>query len=62
MDDKPAPHVRPASGTDMGAIGFATLTFAINDHVFYTTVHCLQEPDMTSYFRSRFLGSSLYKL
>ena len=34
LDDKPAPHVRTASGTDMGAIGFATLTFAINNHVF----------------------------
>ena len=26
LDDKPAPHVRTASGTDMGAIGFATLS------------------------------------
>ena len=34
LDDKPAPHVRTASGTDMGALGFATLTFAINYHVF----------------------------
>ena len=34
LDDKPAPHVRTASGTDMGAIGFAKLTFAINDHMF----------------------------
>ena len=34
LDDKPAPHVRTASGTDMGAIGFATLTFAINYHIF----------------------------
>ena len=34
LDDKPAPHVRTASGTDMGAIDFATLTFAINNHVF----------------------------
>ena len=25
LDDKPAPHVRTASGTDMGAIGFAML-------------------------------------
>ena len=28
------PHVRTASGTDMGAIGFATLIFAINNHIF----------------------------
>ena len=34
LDDKPAPHVRTASGTDNGAIGFATLAFAINNHVF----------------------------
>ena len=34
LDDKPAPHVRTASGTDMGAIGFAMLTFVINNHIF----------------------------
>ena len=34
LDGKPAPCVRTASGTDMGAIGFAMLTFAINNHVF----------------------------
>ena len=34
LDDKLAPHVKTASGTDMGAIGFVTLTFAINKHVF----------------------------
>ena len=34
LDDKATPHVRTASGTDMGAIGFTTLTFAINDHIF----------------------------
>ena len=34
LDDKPAAHVRTASGTDMGTIGFATLTFAINNHIF----------------------------
>ena len=34
LDNKPAPHMRTASGTDMGAIGFAALTFAINDHIF----------------------------
>ena len=34
LDDKPAPHVRTASGTDMGAIGFTMLMFAINGHVF----------------------------
>ena len=34
LDDKPVSHVRTASGTDMGAIGFATLTFAINNHGF----------------------------
>ena len=34
LDDKPAPHMRTASGTDMGAISFTTLTFAINGHVF----------------------------
>ena len=34
LDDKPAPHVRTASGTDMGAIGFTMLTFAINNHIF----------------------------
>ena len=28
------PCVRTASGTDMGVIGFATLTFAINNHIF----------------------------
>ena len=33
LDDKPVPHVRTTSGTDMGSIGFATLTFAINNHV-----------------------------
>ena len=34
LDDKPAPHVRTASGTDMEAISFTMLTFAINGHVF----------------------------
>ena len=34
LEDKPAPHVQTASGTDMGAIGFTMLTFAINNHVF----------------------------
>ena len=33
LDDKPAPCVRTPSGTDMGAIGFAILTFAINNHI-----------------------------
>ena len=62
LDDKTVPHMRTASGTDMEALGFAMLTFATNDHVFTQTVHCLQEPDETSYFRSRFLCSSLYRL
>ena len=30
LDNKTTPRVRTASGTDMGAIGFTTLTFAIN--------------------------------
>ena len=34
LDDKIVPCMRTASETDMGALGFATLTFAINDHVF----------------------------
>ena len=34
LDNKATPHVRTASRTDMGAIGFTTLTFAINNHVF----------------------------
>ena len=34
LDDKAVPHVRTASGTDMGAVGFTTLTFAINKHIF----------------------------
>ena len=34
LDDKAVPHVRTASGTDMRAIVFTTLTFAINKHVF----------------------------
>ena len=34
LDDKPAPHVKTASGTDMGAIGFATLTIVNNNHIF----------------------------
>ena len=34
LDDKPTPYVRTASGTYMGAIGFTTLMFAINGHVF----------------------------
>ena len=34
LDDKPAPCVRTASGTDMVAIGLATLTFAINNLIF----------------------------
>ena len=29
-----APCVRTASGTDMGAVGFTMLTFAINNHIF----------------------------
>ena len=53
LDDKATSHVRTASGTDMGAIGFTMLTFAINQYVFTPTVHCVQEPDKTSYSRSR---------
>ena len=34
LDDKAVPHVKTASGTDMGAIGFTTLTFATNKHIF----------------------------
>ena len=34
LDDKTVPRMRTTSGTDMGAIGFATLTFGINDHSF----------------------------
>ena len=34
LEDKPAPHVRTTSGTDMGAIGFTMLMFPINNHVF----------------------------
>ena len=34
LDDKAAPHVRTASRTDIGAIGFTTLTFAINNYIF----------------------------
>ena len=34
IDDKPAPHVRTASGTDMGAVGFTMLMFAINGNIF----------------------------
>ena len=34
LEDKPAPHVRTASGTDIGAIRFTTLMFAINNHIF----------------------------
>ena len=34
LDDKTVPHVRTASGTDMGALGFTMLTFVINDQVF----------------------------
>ena len=34
LDDKPAPCVRTASGTDMGAINFTMLMFATNGHIF----------------------------
>ena len=34
LDDKPASHVRTASGIDMGAIDFSMLTFTINNHIF----------------------------
>ena len=33
LDNKPAPCVRSASGTDMGAVGFTMLTFAIKGHI-----------------------------
>ena len=59
LDEKPAPCVRTASGTDMGAIGFATLTFAINK-LFFNPIG--KEPDKTSYIMSRFLCPSLYGL
>ena len=29
LEDKPAPHMRTESGTDMGAIDFTMLTYAI---------------------------------
>ena len=34
MINQSHPHVRTASGTDMGAVSLTTLTFAINGHVF----------------------------
>ena len=34
LDDKPAPCMRTASGTDIRAVGFTMPTFAINNHVF----------------------------
>ena len=34
LDDKAVPHVRTSSGTDMGAVGFATLALSINKHPF----------------------------
>ena len=33
LDDKAVPHVWTASGTDLGAVGFTTLTFSINKHL-----------------------------
>ena len=30
LDDKPTPHMKTALGTDMGAVSFTMLTFAIN--------------------------------
>ena len=34
LDDKASPCMKTVSSTDMGAIGFATLSFAINNYVF----------------------------
>ena len=62
LDDKTIPCIRTASGTDMGAIGFTTLTFAINKYIFYPTGYCMQKPDKTPHPRAEFLCSSLYRL
>ena len=34
LDDKLVPHVCTTSGTDMGALGYTTLDFQINGHLF----------------------------
>ena len=34
LDDKAVPHVQTASENDMGAVGFTTLAFSINKHIF----------------------------
>ena len=60
LDEKAVPHVRTASGTNMGAIVFATLTFAINKHIF--TKQFIACRSQTPYFRTRFLCWSLYRL
>ena len=41
LDDKLAPCVRTASGTDMGAIGFHHTNICYKWPHFYPTVHCL---------------------
>ena len=63
LDDKPAPHVRTASGTYMGAIGFTTLTFAINNHIF-TQQLIVYRSQMRPLIlgQARFLCPSLYSL
>ena len=60
LDDKAVPHVRTASGTDMGAISFATLSFAINNHIF--TQDFIVCRSQTPNFRARFLCLLLYRM
>ena len=46
LDDRPPPlHVRTASGTDMGAVSFTMLMFAINGHVFTQQFIAEAKPD-----------------
>ena len=41
LEDKPVPHVRTASGTDMGAIWFYHANISYKQSSVYPTVHCL---------------------
>ena len=59
LDDKPAPHVRTVSGTDMEAIGSATLTFAINNDVLTQQFIVCRSQMRPLIF---FVCSSLYRL
>ena len=49
LDIKAVTHVQTACGADMGAVGFVTLAFSINKHLFVQQFNICQQQTRPSY-------------